>query len=75
MRSVPPAEFARQGGFVVGTSGTCSLEPENSKKRRALIAWCDELIAQLRARRDSRFEQLREETQALRDRLATRHLA
>jgi hypothetical protein len=37
-----------------------------------LIAWCDELIAHLRANGDARLDQLRDETKGLRDRLASR---
>jgi hypothetical protein len=50
----------------------CRFETEPSRKRRALIAWCDELIAHLRANGDARLDQLRDETKGLRDRLASR---
>jgi hypothetical protein len=66
----PWRSSAQRRHFVVDTSGMCRVETETSKKRRAVIAWCDELIAHLRANGE-RLDQLREETQALRDRLAT----
>jgi hypothetical protein len=66
----PWRSSAQRQHFVVDTSGVCRVETETSKKRRAVIAWCDELIAHLRANGE-RLDQLREETQALRDRLAT----
>ena len=64
-----PGRSTHARSFVVDVSGTCRVETEVGEKRRALIVWCDDLIAHLRGKSGSQLADLRRSTQALRDRL------